>query len=419
MKAIVKEIPREKTIDNTLTLLSEGYQFISNRRKWFNSDIFQTRLLGQKVICMTGEEAARAFYDEDRFIRNPAIPKRIQKSLFGENGVQTMDDEKHRHRKGMFMSIMTHQSLDKLQEITKRQWESIIPKWEKSKQVVILDEAKLVLCRIACEWAGIPLKEKEAEKRADDLFDLVDSIGGVGPRYQKGRRARKRCDKWIAGIINEVRDRKLETERDTALSIIANHRDLEGELLDPEIAAVELINIIRPVVANCYFVVFSALGLYHHPEAYKILRTNNEVYTKMFVQEVRRYYPFAPFLGARVRNDFYWNEYPFKKGTLVILDLYGTNHHPDIWEDPDMFKVERFKDWKGSPFGFIPQGGGEYDKGHRCAGEWATVKILQTTVQFLVKAINYDVPNQDLTISMNRIPTYPKSGFVIKNVKRM
>lgn len=413
----VKEIPREKTVDNTLTLLSEGYEFISNRRKHFNSDIFQTRLLGQKVICITGEEAGRAFYDEERFIRKPAIPKRIQKSLFGENGVQTMDGEEHRHRKGMFMSIMTHQSLDKLQEITKKQWESVIPKWEKSKKVNLLEESTQVLCRIACEWAGVPLKEKEVKKRAEDLFDLVDAIGGVGPRYQKGRRARKKADKWIATIIEQVREGKLSAEPGTALSIITYHRDLNGVLLDSETAAVELINIIRPIVANCYFAVFCALAIHNHPEVCKILKTNNEVYNKMFVQEVRRFYPFAPFLGARVRKDFYWNEYPFKKGTLVILDLYGTNHHPDHWDDPDTFKVERFRDWKGSPFSYIPQGGGDYDKGHRCAGEWATVKIMQATTDFLVKAVEYEVPEQDLTINMSRIPTYPKSGFIIKNVK--
>ena len=415
----VKEIPHEKTVDRTLTLLSEGYEFISKRNKLFNSDIFQTRLLGQKVICMTGEEAARAFYDEERFIRNPAIPKRIQKSLFGENGVQVLDDEEHRHRKGMFMSIMTHQSLDKLQEITQKQWRTVIPKWEKSKKVILLDEAKQILFRIACEWAGLPLKEKEVKKRAEEMFNLVDSIGGVGPRYQKGRWARRESNKWITDRVKQVREGKLSVEPGTALSIIANHRNLEGELLEPEVAAVELINIIRPVVANCYFVVFCALALHQYPEVRKILKTNNEVYNKMFVQEVRRFYPFAPFLGARVRKDFYWNEYPFKKGTLVLLDLYGTNHHPNLWEDPDIFKVERFRDWKASPFSFIPQGGGEYDIGHRCAGEWATVKILQTTVQFLVKDIEYEVPEQDLTISKSRIPTYPKSGFIIKNIKRI
>ena len=414
----VNEIPREKSLDHTLTLLSEGYQFIPNRRKQFHSDIFQTRLLGQKAICMTGEEAARAFYDEERFVRKPAVPMRIQKALFGEKGVQVMDDDEHRHRKGMFMSIMTHQSLDKLQEMTKKQWESMIPKWEKSKKVVLLEEATQVLCRIGCEWAGVPLKEKEVEKRAEDLFDLVDSIGGVGPRYQKGRRARKRSDKWITDIIEQVRAGKLEAEEGTALSIIATHRDLNGELLESEVAAVELINIIRPIVANAYFVVFCALAIHQNPEIRNLLRTNDELYHKMFVQEVRRYYPFAPFLGARVRRDFYWNGYPFKKGTLVILDLYGTNHHPADWDEPETFKVERFKDWKGSPFGFIPQGGGDYEKGHRCAGEWATVKLLQTTVQFLIKTIDYDVPDQDLTISMTRIPTYPKSRFIMKNIRR-
>ena len=87
-----KNIPKERTIDQTFALLAEGYNYLPNRTYRENSNIVQTRLLGQKIICISGEEAARAFYDEGRFIRKTAIPKRIQKALFGEHGVQVLDD---------------------------------------------------------------------------------------------------------------------------------------------------------------------------------------------------------------------------------------------------------------------------------------------------------------------------------------
>ena len=104
-----------------------------------------------------------------------------------------------------------------------------------------------------------------------------------------------------------------------------------------------------------------------------------------------------------------------------MLDLYGTNHHPDLWEKPDEFNPDRFKNWKKSPFDFIPQGGGDYDKGHRCAGEWATVKVMQVFVELLAKELEYEVCDQDLTYSMVRIPTYPESGFRMRvlNLKPM
>ncbi|MEX2591323.1 MAG: hypothetical protein WD426_01025 [Anditalea sp.] len=45
-------ISQEKKLDSTIGLLSEGYKFISNRCENLQSDIFETRMALQKVICM-------------------------------------------------------------------------------------------------------------------------------------------------------------------------------------------------------------------------------------------------------------------------------------------------------------------------------------------------------------------------------
>lgn len=62
-------ISHDKSIDNSISLLMEGYLFIPNQMKRYESDIFEARLLGEQVICMTGKEAAKVFYDTDRFQR--------------------------------------------------------------------------------------------------------------------------------------------------------------------------------------------------------------------------------------------------------------------------------------------------------------------------------------------------------------
>ncbi len=77
-------IPREQGLDNSMKLLMQGYNYIPNRRRRFHSDIFQTRLMGQKVICIGGEEAAEVFYDELKFRRKGAAPKRIKESILGK-----------------------------------------------------------------------------------------------------------------------------------------------------------------------------------------------------------------------------------------------------------------------------------------------------------------------------------------------
>lgn len=58
-----EQIPIDHGFDHSVALLLEGYQFISNRRHRFQSDIFETRLLGgKKAICIAGADAAMVFF---------------------------------------------------------------------------------------------------------------------------------------------------------------------------------------------------------------------------------------------------------------------------------------------------------------------------------------------------------------------
>jgi len=121
---------------------------------------------------------------------------------------------------------------------------------------------------------------------------------------------------------------------------------------------VELFNFIRPAVAIDRFITFSALALHEHPESFDVLQRDPRG-DDAFVQEVRRFYPFFPFVVARVRADFEWEGLRFRRGTRTLLDIYGTNHDPRVWKDPERFRPERFDGWNGSAFNFIPQGSGD------------------------------------------------------------
>ena len=235
----MSQIPREKTLDSTLALLSEGYTFISRRCECFQSDIFRTRLMFTPAVCVLGEEAARIVYDPDRFTRRDALPITMLTLLLDKGSVELLDDEGHRHRKRMFVSLMTRPSMQQ-------------------------------------------------------LVDLM-------------------ADEWRA---------------------------------------------------------------------------------------------------------FDWQGHRFSQGDWVLLDLYGTNHDRRIWGDPEAFRPERFREWNGSAFNFIPQGGGDHHHTHRCAGEWITIELMKEAVRLLTREMRYAVPPQDLRIRLSRMPAIPQSRFVINHVAR-
>ncbi|MFP4515912.1 MAG: cytochrome P450 [Desulfovibrionales bacterium] len=410
-------IPSTTLPESTLFLFLDGYEFVRKRCDRLDSDIFQTRIMLQKTICMRGKETSLLFYDQDKFQRAGAAPLRLQKTLFGRGGVQGLDGEAHRHRKAMFMSRMSTESINRLTSLTEQEFQAALSRWETRNRIVLFDELREILCRSVCAWAGVPLDESEVEMRTRDFGAMIDDSGAVGPRHWRGRQARERTERWIGSIIEAVRENRFSPSEECALHTVSFHSDLQGQYLPTRVAAVELINFLRPTIAVARFMTFAALALHDHRE-WQARTANNTSDLEMFVQEVRRYYPFFPFVAARVRSTFEWKGYTFPKGVRVLLDLWGTDHDPRIWETPASFNPERFRTWKDDPYAFIPQGGGDHFSNHRCAGEWITIELLKTAVRFLTTSMDYAVPKQDLRISLSRLPALPKSGFVITTVRR-
>ncbi|MCE9670504.1 cytochrome P450 [Myxococcus stipitatus] len=413
----MSDIPRDTRLDSTLALFRDGYRFIERGRSRHRSDIFETRLLLQRTLCLSGAEAARLFYDAQRFQRRGAAPRRLRKTLFGLGGVQDLDGEAHRSRKAMFMSLMSPQGLRRASELAEHHWRQAIQRWTRRERVVLFDEVEELLCRVACEWTGIPLPEAEVRLRTRQLAAMVDGSGGIGPRQWRARMARRRAEAWLASLVRHVRSGERAAPEGSALEAVAEYLGPEGRPLSPRVAAVELLNLLRPIVAVARFVVFEALALHEHPRGRaQLLDANDDDADERFVQEVRRFYPFFPFVAARVREGFTWKGYTFPRGRRVLLDLYGTNHDPRVWERPSDFQPDRFRHWDGSAFSFIPQGGGDPATGHRCPGERLTIALMKVSLRMLTRAMRYDVPAQDLRMRFNRFPPEPASRFVMSNV---
>jgi fatty-acid peroxygenase len=370
------------------------------------------------ALCTLGEEAARLLYDNDRFTRRGALPIPMLTLLLDQGSVEMLDDEAHRHRKGMFLSLMTPQSMQRLVDLMAEHWRDSIQTWEAMEEVVLHREVQEILCRAVCAWAGVPLPESEVRWRTREFASMIDGAGSMGPRNWWGHLLRARTEDWVQEVIGQIRSHALEVPEGSAAEVVAWHRDLNGELLDREVAAVELINLLRPTVAVARFITFAALALHEHPDARRKLQEGDDgEYSPWFVQEVRRFYPFFPFVAGRARTAFDWRGERFDEGTWVFLDLYGTNHDARIWGDPEIFRPERFREWDGSAYNFIPQGGGDFLNTHRCAGEWLTIEIVKGAVRLLTQEMRYEVPAQDLRVPLGRMPAIPKSRFVIRNVR--
>jgi fatty-acid peroxygenase len=411
-------IPRDAAFDGSLAMLADPYQFIAKRCHRNGSDAFATRIMFRRAICVSGADAARMFYVPDRFTRRGAIPITALVLLQDRGSAATLDGEAHRHRKGMLMSIMTRSNVVDLTDRVDLEWRQHAAAWEGRRHVVFVTQAQEILTRAVCAWAGLALSDAEAYQRARELSAMYEGAGAFGPRNWRGQLLRARTERWLRRVVEDARSGRRPLPAGSPADIIARHRELDGTLLDPVHAAVEIINLLRPTVAVERFLTFAALALHEHPECReRIAAADDDPYVDRFVQEVRRFYPFFPMVGGRARETFEWNGDRIDAGTWVLLDLYGTNHDARQWDEPDRFEPDRFLERPPTAFNLIPQGGGDHLANHRCAGEAITLEIMRRVVGLLARELHYDVPPQDLRIDMSRMPAVPRSRFVMSKVR--
>ena len=188
-------VPRDRGLDSTLALVAQGYDFIGRRCRRYRSDIFETRLMLQRAVCIQGEEAARVFYEPGRFTRRRAIPRPVLALLQDEGSVATLDGEAHRHRKAMFMSVLNSVSVRSLVEAMEREWRARIAVWARAGRVVLFPEVEEILCRAVCRWAGIPVNGREARRRTREIAAMIDGAGSGGPRNWRGQLLRGRTER--------------------------------------------------------------------------------------------------------------------------------------------------------------------------------------------------------------------------------
>ncbi|NGN67547.1 cytochrome P450 [Streptomyces sp. A7024] len=411
-------------IDHTLPLLAQGYAWLPDLTRRRGPGPVRTRLLGKPAIALRGPDAVAFFYDEDHVRRRSALPEPVLSTLFGKGAVHTLDGEAHRARKALFVSLLQDAAgVAALARRVAQEWERSAKEWGDRSEVVFFDEVSVLLTRAVCGWAGIPLDDREARRTAEDLIAMVDGFATAGPRHWLARRARNRQEERIARLIEQARSEP--GGPDDALHAVAAHRDADGERLDPRTAAVEVLNVIRPTVAVTWFAVFGAHALHRHPELRARLAGEDGGYgedgaggdyARAFAHEVRRFYPFAPFVAGLAPQDVHWQGETIAEGTLVLLDLYGQNHDPELWPRPYVFDPERFVGREPGRDELVPQGGGDAAADHRCPGEDVVLAALSTLLPRLAR-LGYEVPEQDLRIPLHRMPTRPRSGFVISGVR--
>lgn len=220
--------------------------------------------------------------------------------------MHTVDGTAHRVRKAGFLALLKDETgVAALTDHVALEWSRAVAGWGDGRPVVLFDETALILARSVCACTGIRLCSPRARPARWRGTARPGSTASPRPaprhlRARAARAARARQEGALAALVRAAHEgEELAGDNGTAFEVLAWHRDADGRLLDPHTAAVELLNTIRPTVAIAWFAAFAAHALHRWPAHRALLRAEHDGrYARAFSREVRRFYPFAPFVAG-------------------------------------------------------------------------------------------------------------------------
>ena len=398
--------------DLAALLLRHGYDALplARSRRHEADDAFEARMLGRRTLVVRGEQGARMFYDESRMRRRRAVPPPLAHLLFGRGAVHGLDGEEHRVRKQVFLDLLSDEAVADLARRVDERLDEALRAWALGPGVRVHEGLVRIYGIAVLEWAGTGCAGLRGEEVARDLAAIVDGFGFSGRAYVKAWAARRRAEAWAADLVRRTRDGRHHPPEGTAVHAFSVGA---GAALPVRVAAVELLNVLRPTVAVSWLGTFAALALAQHPgHAAPLLGPDADRHLVAFAHEVRRRTPFVPALTALATTPFRFGGHDVRRGDRVVLDVPGTNHHPDQWAQADDFCPARFVGSDPDPFRFVPQGGGG-PLGHRCPGEDVTTALLVVTLRHLSRA-RFTLRSPD--VRTDRMPTLPSEELLMTDV---
>ncbi|XP_076958562.1 cytochrome P450 76T24-like [Bidens hawaiensis] len=127
-------------------------------------------------------------------------------------------------------------------------------------------------------------------------------------------------------------------------------------------------------------------------------------YLHAVIKETMRLHLSVPLLVPhKTETEVKLNEYVVPRNTQILVNAWAMARDPRYWENPTMFKPERFLeneiDYKGQHFEFIPFGSGR----RMCPGIPLAYRVVSLMVASFVYHYNWELPHAREEMDMNDI----------------
>jgi len=252
------------------------------------------------------------------------------------------------------------------------------------------------------------------------------------PRHLRMRRAVTALDTVVFRLIAE--HRRAEEDRGDVLSaLIAACDDEDGSTMTDRQIRDEVMTLVlagHETTANA--LAWALYALSRHPAARERVEAEADslggraptvddlprlTYTAMVIEEAMRLWPPAFVLGRTAIRDVTLGGYRFPAGAAIFVNTWGMHRHPDLYEQPEEFRPERFtadaKKVRGKGT-YLPFGAGP----RICIGNHFALMEAQLALTAIAAAVRLDAISDKPVEAEPLMTLRPRGGLPMKVTRR-
>ncbi|CAA0397784.1 unnamed protein product [Arabidopsis thaliana] len=326
-------------------------------------------------------------------------------------------------RKDEIRRLISHLSRDSLHGFVEVEMKTLLTNLASNTTIRMLagkryfgednDDAKLVKNLVS---------EAVTSAGAGNPIDYLSILRWVSSYEKRIKNLGNRFDTFLQKLVDEKRAEKEKGE--TMIDHLLALQDIQPDYYtDVIIKGIILTLIIAGTDTSSVTLEWAMSNLLNHPEILKKARMEidekvgldrlvdesdivNLSYLQSIVLETLRMYPAVPLLLPHLSSeDCKVGGYDIPSGTMVLTNAWAMHKDPEVWEDPEIFKPERFEK-EGEAEKLISFGMGR----RACPGAGLAHRLINQALGSLVQCFEWERVGEDFVdMTEDKGATLPKA----------
>lgn len=343
--------------------------------------MFEVKLMGfPKFVIISDPELIKQTLTEKPNILHAGTGSPLG-TVLGANSLLAIDEDIHLRQRKLLLRPFHGERMQAYASDVERLADDVIDGWSTGAPMRTLEPMHLITLRVILRtiFGAEGEDMAELERELMDFVDLGQRVVllrfaqyDLGPRSPWGafERKRKEVDKILFRLIDEARrDEQLEDRPDVlALLVQATHED-GSPMSDQEIRDQLLTMLVAGHETTASTLAWTFERLTRNPEVLgkltESVRAGESEYLDAVFDETLRSRPTVSLAVRSVQVDEYeLGGYLLPRDVRIGCNPALTHYDPNLFENPDLYRPERFLEERPSNYAYIPFGGGV----RRCIG---------------------------------------------------